>query len=407
MRLNMAMTASRSNDHVPTRYDTENVDLASVDGVLSTTRSVRLRLDLDRPVPNELILDCIDIAEQGPGGGNQSSRRWLIVRDPDQKKRLSDLYWESAGKWMVSARDKLTGTEHRNTNVMRSAAHLAENLDRVPALIIPCIWGVHDDSKKPGLFDSVVQSAWSFCLAARARGLATAWTTAILNNDAEIREVLGIPDGVTPIALLPVAFSIGGDFASIPRRSAEEVTYFDNWGHTWEQRDDQMDPVIGEGPGVTVELDIDASPAKVWSLISDINVGARFSEEFQGATWIEPSVGPDLGAQFIGTNKHPKIGEWQTTSTITELKENELFGWAVGDEEENAAARWRWEIDELHGQRCRLRHTVRLGPGPSGLTPAIEAMPDKEALIIARRQQEHLANMRHCVQGVKALAENL
>ncbi|HBQ04095.1 MAG TPA: hypothetical protein DD646_02085, partial [Acidimicrobiaceae bacterium] len=107
----MAMTASRSNDHVPTRYDTENVDLASVDGVLSTTRSVRLRLDLDRPVPNELILDCIDIAEQGPGGGNQSSRRWLIVRDPDQKKRLSDLYWESAGKWMVSARDKLTGTE--------------------------------------------------------------------------------------------------------------------------------------------------------------------------------------------------------------------------------------------------------------------------------------------------------
>ena len=94
---------------------------------------------------------------------------------------------------------------------MRSAAHLAENLDQVPALVIPCIWGVHDDSKKPGLFDSVVQSAWSFCLAARARGLATAWTTAILNNDEEIRDVLGIPEGVTPIALLPLAFSIGGD----------------------------------------------------------------------------------------------------------------------------------------------------------------------------------------------------
>jgi len=339
VRLTVVMNSFRSNDHIPARYDVENVDLASVDGVLSTTRSVRLRLDLDRTVPNELILECIDVAEQGPGGGNQSSRRWLIVRDPDQKKRLSELYWESAGKWMVSARDKLAGTDHRNTSVMRSAAHLAENLEKVPALVIPCIWGIHDDSKKPGLFDSVVQSAWSFCLAARARGLATAWTTAILNNDEEIREVLGIPEGVTPIALLPVAFSSGGDFASISRRLAEEVTYFDNWGHTWEQRDDDADRAMGEGPGVTVEVDIDASPAKVWSLLTDISIGAKFSEEFQGAVWVEPSDVPAIGAQFVGTNKHPKIGEWQTTSTITELIENELLGWAVGDDEDTDARR--------------------------------------------------------------------
>ena len=399
------MTSPKSRKHVPSRYDVSDVDLESIDGVLSTTRSVRLRLDLDRPVPNELILDCIDVAEQGPGGGYQSSRRWLIIRDPEQKKRLAELYWESAGKWMVSARDKLAGTDHRNTSVMRSAAHLAENLDKVPALIIPCIWGVHDDSKKPGLFDSVVQSAWSFCLAARARGLATAWTTAILNNDQEIRDVLGIPEGVTPIALLPLAFSTGGDFASVPRRLAEEVTYFDNWGHTWEFRDDDQTRSITEGPGVTVEIDVNAPPERVWALVSDISISAQFSEEFQGAVWAESFDGPALGAQFIGTNKHPKIGEWQTTSTITELVENERFGWAVGTTEADAAARWRWEIDELHGHRCRLRHTVRLGPGPSGLTPAIEAMPDKETLIITRRQEEHLANMRLCVNGIKALAE--
>ena len=399
------MTSPQSRKHVPSRYDVSDVDLESIDGVLSTTRSVRLRLDLDRSVPNELILDCVDVAEQGPGGGNQSSRRWLIIRDPGQKKRLAELYWESAGKWMVSARDKLAGTDHRNTNVMRSAAHLAENLDKVPALVIPCIWGVHDDSKKPGLFDSVVQSAWSFCLAARARGLATAWTTAILNNDEEIRDVLGIPEGVTPIALLPLAFSIGGDFASVPRRLAEEVTYFDNWGHTWEFRDDDQTRSITEGPGVTVEVDVDAPPERVWSLVSDISIAAQFSEEFQGAVWAESFDTPELGAQFIGTNQHPKIGEWQTTSTITELVENERFGWAVGTDEVSAAARWRWEIDELHGHRCRLRHTVRLGPGPSGLTPAIEAMPDKETLIIARRQEEHLANMKRCVNGIKALAE--
>ena len=399
------MNSPRSNEHVPERYDVESVDLPSVDGVLSTTRSVRLRLDLERPLGNDVLLDCIDIAEQGPGGGNQSSRRWLIVRDRDQKEALSELYWEGAGKWMVSARDKLAGTEHRNTAVMRSAAHLAEHLADVPALVIPCVWGVHDDSKKPGLFDSVIQSAWSFCLAARARGLATAWTTAILNNDAEIREILDVPDGVTPIALLPVAYSKGGDFASVPRRLAEEVAYFDKWGRTWENRDDQSTRSITEGPGVTVEIDVDAPPSKVWSLICDISVGAQFSEEFQGAEWADGYDQPAVGARFVGTNKHPAIGEWQTTSTITELVEYERFGWAVGDDEENAAARWRWEIDELHGHRCRLRHTVRLGPGPSGLTPAIEALPDKEVLIGDRRQQEHLANMQRCVEGVKALAE--
>ena len=399
------MHSPKSNEPVPVRYDVEDVDLASVDGVLSTTRSVRLRLDLERPVSNDLLLDCIDIAEQGPGGGNQSSRRWLIIRDRDQKQALSELYWEGAGKWMASARDKLADTDHRNANVMRSAAHLAEHLADVPALVIPCIWGVHDDSKKPGLFDSVVQSAWSFCLAARARGLATAWTTAILNHDTEIRDLLEIPAGITPVALLPVAYSKGGDFASVPRRSAKEISYFDRWGRTWENRDDQAARRITEGPGVTVEIDVDAPPTKVWSLICDISLSAQFSEEFQGAEWAEGHSGPAVGARFVGTNRHPAIGEWQTTSTITEFAENQRFGWAVGDDEESAAARWGWEIDEVHGLRCRLRHTVRVGPGPSGLTPAIEAMPDKEALIVDRRQQEHLANMVRCVEGVKALAE--
>ena len=226
-----------------------------------------------------------------------------------------------------------------------------------------------------------------------------------MNHDAEIREVLEIPEGITPVALLPVAYSTGGDFASVPRRSAEEISYFDKWGRTYEDRDDQSPRSIAERPGVTVEIDVDAPPAKVWSLISDINVSAQFSEEFQGAEWAEGHHRPTIGAQFVGTNRHPAIGEWQTTSTITEFVEYTRFGWAVGEDEETAAARWRWEIDELHGHRCRLRHTVRLGPGPSGLTPAIEAMPDKEALIVDRRQQEHLANMRRCVEGVKALAE--
>ena len=394
------------NQNIPQRYDAVDADLASIDGVLSTTRSVRLRLDFDRHVDNETILDCIDLAEQGPGGGNQSSRRWLVIRDPKVKTKLAELYYENAGKWMVSARDKLAGTDHRNRSIMNSAAHLAENIPNVPALVIPCIWGRHDDSKKPGLFDSVLQSAWSFCLAARARGLATAWTSAILTAEDEMREILDIPIGVTPVAMLPLAYSKGTAFNSVPKRRAAEVTYYDSWGRTWEKRDDASPRKVSEGPGAICEIEIEAPPEIVWKFVSDINISAEYSEEFQGAEWAPGYTKPELGAKFIGTNKHKHIGEWQTTSTITEFENNVLFGWAVGDNEETAGARWRWEIDELHGKRSRLRHTLRLGPGASGLTPAIESMPDKEELIISRRQEEHLSNMRKCLSAIKVLAES-
>lgn len=390
---------------VPTSYDVDGVDLPSIDGVLSTTRSVRLRLDFEREVDNRTILDCIDVAEQGPTGGNQSSRRWLVVRDPDRKARLQELYYESAGKWMVSAREKLAGQTHRQARVMRSAAHLAENLAQVPAIVIPTIWGVHDNSGKPGLFDSVIQNAWSFCLAARARGLGTAYVTAILNQEDALREEYGVPEGVTSIVMLPVAWTKGTEFKSIPRRPAAEITYFDHWGRTYEERDETQERHMAEGPGAVYETEVDAPASVVWDLISDITVSSRFSEEHVKSEWAEGWSAPELGARFIGTNQHKAIGEWQTTSTITELEPNVRFGWAVGDDEASAAARWRFEIDELHGRRCRLRETVRLGPGPSGLTPAIEAMPDKEPLIISRRQEEHLANMKRCVDGIKALAE--
>lgn len=390
---------------VPESYDVSTIDLASVDGVLSTTRSVRLRLDLDREVDNRTILDCIDLAEQGPTGGNQSSRRWIVIRDPEVKAKMQELYFDAAGQWMVSARDKVEGRTDRQARVMRSAAHLAERLADVPAIVIPTIWGVHDDSKKPGLFDSVIQNAWSFCLAARARGLGTAYVTAILSKGDELHELIGIPEGITPIVMLPVAWTSGGGFKSIPRRPADEITYFDGWGHTFEQRDDSQLRNMAEGPGAVYETEVDASPATVWKYISDISISGRFSQENVGAEWADGFDGPALGARFIGTNQHRAIGEWQTTSTITEFEPEVQFGWAVGEGEADAAARWRFEIDALHGQRCRLRQTVRLGPGPSGLTPAIEAMPDKEPLIIQRRQDEHLANMQLCVDGIKALAE--
>ncbi|MGI9621462.1 MAG: nitroreductase family protein, partial [Acidimicrobiales bacterium] len=173
------------------------IDVNSVDEALTTTRAVRLRLDLERDVDNDIIYDCIDIAEQAPSGGNQGSRRWVIVREPELKERLAQLYMESAGTWMIESRDALAGTGHAQERVMKSAAYLAEHLAEVPAIVIPTIIGEHDGSGRPGLFDSVIQSVWSFCVALRARGLGTAWTTAILRQDDDVAEVLSIPRGMT------------------------------------------------------------------------------------------------------------------------------------------------------------------------------------------------------------------
>ena len=106
------MPTPELNSHVPARYDTAEVDLASVDGVLSTTRSVRLRLDLEREVPHDVVLDCIDVAEQGPGGGNQASRRWLVIRDPAQRQALGEMYHSIVGSFMQRGRDATAGTGH-------------------------------------------------------------------------------------------------------------------------------------------------------------------------------------------------------------------------------------------------------------------------------------------------------
>ena len=196
------------------------IDVASVDHALMTTRAVRRRLDLERPVDQEILLECIDIAEQAPSGGNQGSRRWIIVQDQEIKDRIAEIYMESAGQWMIASYEKLEGTGHPQEKVMASAAHLAQHLSEVPAIVIPTIIGVHDGSGRPGLFDSVIQSTWSFCVALRARGLGSAWTTAILSRRDDLAELLGIPEGMTQIAMLPVAWMKGTDVRLAPRRPA-------------------------------------------------------------------------------------------------------------------------------------------------------------------------------------------
>lgn len=385
---------------IPRRFDVAGVDTDAVDGVLATTRSVRRRLDLTRDVPDELIGELIDLAEQAPTGGNQSSRRWMVVRRPDVKERIAAEY-RTAGSFILEQRDRLAGTGHPAERTVASAAHLVEHLAEVPVIVIPTIWGVHDGSGRPGLFDSVIQAAWSFCLAARARGLGTAWTTLHLARASEVAAILGIPDGVTQIALLPVAWTVGTDFAAAPRRPAAEITWWDRWGHTWERRPTGT-PTLADGPGAVAEIDVDAPPAVVWELISDPAVPARFSEELIEARWADGDT-PGPGARIIGRNRHPAVGEWETTSYVTVWEPPRRLGWAVSDPE-NPGARWMFEVDELVGGRSRLRQSVRMGPGPSGLSMALASMPEAAARIISRRQDEHLTNMTRTIQGIAELA---
>ncbi|MEL7156715.1 MAG: nitroreductase family protein [Actinomycetota bacterium] len=374
-----------------------------VDHALMTTRGVRQRLDFDRPVDDQILLDCIDVAEQAPTGGNNGSRRWMVIRDQATKDRLAELYLSAGVDWVIKAAERLEGSGHPNERLMQGAKRLGENLARTPALVIPTVIGRHDGSGRPGLFDSVIQSAWSFMVALRARGLGTVWTTMYLNEADAVAELLDLPDHITQICLFPVAHTIGTDFKATGRRHpARDITYFDRYGRTLAGT--RSEPrAISDGPGVVVETDVKAKPNVVWSLVSDIGLPARFSEELQAAEWDDPEAEPAVGATFTGHNEHPAVGPWSTTNHIARWEPPRALAWHVGDLEESAA-RWLFTIEQVPGG-SRLRFHCRLGPGPSGLAAAIEAQPDRQAAIIANRQDEHRANMTRVVDGIRELAE--
>ena len=374
-----------------------------VDHALMTTRGVRRRLDFERDVDDQTILDCIDVAEQAPTGGNNGSRRWIVIRDQDTKDRISELYLSAGVDWVIQAADRLKGTGHQNEALMQGAKHLGENISRAPALVIPTVIGRHDGSGRPGLFDSVIQSAWSFMVALRARGLGTVWTTMYLNEADAVAELLDLPDEVTQICLFPVAYTVGTDFKATSRRyPARDITYFDRYGRTLAEGRSEPRSIV-DGPGQLVEIDIKARPEIVWEFVSDVNLSAEFSEEFQGGEWDDPDGDSGVGSTFTGHNKHPQVGEWSTTSHVTVWDPPREFAWSVADLEA-PAAQWRFTVEKVPGG-SRLRYHVRLGPGRSGLTPAIEAMPDKEARIVAGRQREHQQNMQRVIEGIKEKAE--
>jgi hypothetical protein len=156
-----------------------------------------------------------------------------------------------------------------------------------------------------------------------------------------------------------------------------------------------------DSPSTSVDVEIAAPPPVVWPLVCDINVPGSFSDEFERAEWIDP--GPALGATFRGYNRHEVVGEWSAVCTVTALEPERAFEWTVG-EVDYKAARWRFDLEATE-QGSTLRFSAEMGPAPSGLTPAIERMPDREEDIVARRLSEWTANMRRTIEGIKGLAE--
>lgn len=245
-----------------------NVSLGlSADEVLTTTRAVRRRLDFDRPVSEAVLRECLELALQAPTAALRQDWHFVISTDPDQCREVGEIYQESwrvvnylmrlgwtpsstTNNANVALPDRLDDHEpsrfahtegHDVTDArsqgwrsqMSAAIYLSENFPRVPAILIPCIQGRMDGTYadlQAVRWGSVIQATWSFCLAARNRGLGTCWTTTHLARERAVADVLGIPyDEIQQVALLPVAHTLGTDFKPATRKPLDDFVHFNGW----------------------------------------------------------------------------------------------------------------------------------------------------------------------------------
>jgi len=210
-----------------------DLDLATVDALLTTTRAVRKRLDLERPVEPEVITECLELATQAPTGSNSQGWRFLVVTDADKRAALADLYRRGGEAYLKAAQEGMGDENSEMKRVVDSAAYLVDHLAEVPVHVIPCIYGRFTDGAPTfmtaGLFGSIFPAVWSFQLALRSRGLGTCITSFHLAFEDEAAELLGIPDTVTQSCLLPVAYYTGEGFRPAARRPVAEVTHWETW----------------------------------------------------------------------------------------------------------------------------------------------------------------------------------
>ena len=209
------------------------MDLATVDKLLTTTHSVRKRLDLTRAVEPAVIQRCIEIALHAPTGGNRQGWHFLVVTDAAKKTEIARLYGKAWYAYNAQRQTAGGAKDAQTERVVDSAQYLADHMHEVPVLVIPCIEGRPerpDPAAQAGLYGSILPAAWSFMLALRARGLGSAWTTLHLVYEKEVATLLNIPANITQAALLPVAYFTGDDFKPAERKPAAERTYWNGWG---------------------------------------------------------------------------------------------------------------------------------------------------------------------------------
>jgi nitroreductase len=211
----------------------------SADEVLTTTRAVRKRLDYSREVGDDVIRECVATAMQAPSGSNVMTMQFVVVKDPAKKQAIGTIYGECFDIYRTlpmyaGAITKESPEEQaQQTRVADSADHLAAHMGEAPALVIGCTMGRADNV--PGLMaassmGNILPGMWSFMLAARARGLGTAWTTLALMREQEIAEIVGIPHAeVQQACLTPLAYTLGTDFKRAQRPDPDTIIHWDTW----------------------------------------------------------------------------------------------------------------------------------------------------------------------------------
>ncbi len=211
----------------------------SADEVLTTTRAVRKRIDFDRPVERQVILDCVDIAQQAPTGSNNQGWRWMFVTEPEKKAAIADYYREIFYPYIGMedpskfTDDDLPDRDAQGTRILSSAVYMAQRLHEVPVMAIPLHTGRlegADTFRQASSWGSILPAVWSFLLALRERGIGSSWTTLHLPKEREVAELLGIPyDEYTQVGMFPIGYTVGTDFKLATRLPSDDFVHWDSW----------------------------------------------------------------------------------------------------------------------------------------------------------------------------------
>jgi len=200
------------------------------DELLSTTRAVRKRLDLTRPVPREVLEECLQLAQQAPTASYAQHWHFVVVTDAEKRAALGEIWREVAYPYLQRGGGAREGQMLR---ISDAVVHLAEHIHEVPVHVIPCVEGRYEGKPNAlvaSIYGSIVPAAWSFMLAARSRGLGSVWTTFHLMHEERAAEILGIPyEKVTQVALIPVAYTLGTDFKPGKRKPLDSMVHWDSW----------------------------------------------------------------------------------------------------------------------------------------------------------------------------------